>query len=126
MQNESRKGRSDDPIAGILDLTNPKTIPAAAYWCAIVQTVNPLCVAVGELLYNEDEIRLCRQLTNRIEQVEPLSWQTENETCTVSHRHAIEGIKEMQIFSPLKAGDVLLCFPSADQQTLIAVDILKK
>ena len=126
MRNESRNGRSDDPIAGILDLTNPKVIPMAAYWCAIVQTVKPLSVAVGELLYYEDEIRLCRQLTDRIEQVEPLSWQTGNETCTVTHNHAIQGVKEMQIFSPIKVGDVLLCFPSADKQTLIAVDILMK
>lgn len=126
VQNNSGMGRSDNPYGGLLEVINPKAAPAAAYWLATVTAVEPLAVQVGDLPFYADEIRLCRQLTERIERVEPVVWRTEPETCQVAHSHAIEGEKEMKIFSPLKAGDVLLCFPSADQQTLIAVDILPK
>ena len=126
MRNDSRQGRADNPFAGILDTANPKQIPAACYWPAIVKTVAPLSVTVGELEFYADEIVLCRQLTEHIEDVEPVAWRTENETCETSHAHRIEGRKQLKIYSPIKVGDVLLCLPSADQQTLTAIDILPK
>ena len=126
MRHDSQKGRADNPISGIREVLNPKATPMACYWQAIVQTVKPLSVAVGDLIFYEEEIVLCRQLTERVEEVEPISWQTENETCHVTHRHAIQGRKQLKIFCPIQVGDVLLCLPSADQQMLTAIDILSK
>ena len=126
MRNDSRQGRADNPFAGILETANPKQLPAACYWHAIVKSVEPLTVTVGELEFYADEIVLCRQLTERIEDVEPIDWTTEDETCHVTHAHRIEGRKQLKIYSPIKVGDVLLCLPSADQQTLTAIDILPK
>lgn len=126
MRNDSKQGRADNPISGIRELFDPQEAPMSCYWQAVVQTVKPLSVAIGELVFYENEIVLCRQLTERVEEVEPISWQTENETCHVTHRHTIQGKKQLKVFCPIQIGDVLLCLPSADQQTLIAIDILSK
>ena len=126
MRNDSGKGRADNPFSGMREILNPQQTPLACYWQAVVQATAPLRVAVGELEFYEDEIILCRGLTDRTELVEPLDWQTEEETCHITHRHAIQGTKRMKIYRPMQVGDVLLCLPSPDQQRLIAVDILPK
>lgn len=113
-------------IFGQIGQTIPQRAPEAdGFAVGFVTALAPLTVTVGEQTYLDDEIILARQLTERTEEVTPVGWQTETQTCTAAHRHSIPQDRvQLTIHSPLKVGQRLLILPRLDQQTIYAVDIL--
>lgn len=91
-----------------------------AFMIGTITALVPLTVSVGEQIYMDGEVLLCRQLTDREERV-TVDWRTE---VASDHTHAILGEKVITIASPLAVGQRLLLLPTADEQSVYAVDIL--
>nr|WP_297279987.1 DUF2577 family protein [uncultured Butyricicoccus sp.] len=113
----------NDTYSSLTAAVNPRTDPVDGFAIGFVTALAPLTVQLGEQTYYGDEITLARQLTTRTEQV-TVDWQTQPETCTAVHRHAIVGTFEMTVHSPLKVGQRVLVLPKSDQQSIYLVDIL--
>lgn len=113
-----------DQLAKVLEDSQPAG-GLGNFEIATIIRLTPLAVTIDAQTYQEDEIVLARQLTERIEDVTPLGWVTSPTTCTASHAHAIpENMVKLKIHSPLKVGQRLLVLPTADEQMIYAVDII--
>lgn len=115
----------DNTYSGLAAAMNPRADPTDGFAIGFVTAIEPLTVQMGDQTYYGDEITVARQLTERTEEVTPVSWQTSPQTCTASHAHDIpENRVQLIIHSPLRTGQRVLILPKADQQSIYLVDIL--
>ena len=115
----------NNTYSGLAAAMNPRADPADGFAIGFVTALEPLTVQMGDQTYYGDEITVARQLTERTEEVTPVSWLTSPQTCTASHAHDIPQTRmQLIIHSPLRTGQRVLILPKADQQSIYLVDIL--
>ncbi|MFA9376222.1 MAG: DUF2577 domain-containing protein [Lachnotalea sp.] len=90
-----------------------------------VTSANPLSIQVEQKLSLTKEFLV---LTNNVIDYEvdiEVDWQTEDETCSVSHKHDIKGKKKIKILNALKTDEKVILIKQQGGQKYLILDKIK-
>lgn len=87
-----------------------------------VISASPLKIQIDQkMLLTKEFLVLTKNVVNYEVEVE-VDWETEEETCTVGHKHKLIGKKKMKIFNALKVQDKVILIKQQGGQKYLVLD----